>query len=258
MAKKTPRQVVLEHQHAAAAQRQGNINATLAAGNSPFQPFKPYQPPDPAGYYDPALNAQQGAANRGYGDTQDDISLAGTRAGADYGLQLGQLQTQEGNENYDYKRNTDLLARATAQLGRQQGEKARQYGVTSGGIALLSAAKRQDNQRLQQQSLDTAHSRSITGLDDQIGLLGVNYNRGITDRTTTLSRAGRENTQFGVDTTKEKAYQADQAGYIAPAAPKGQLGGVISSGVPRRTATVGGYTYTYDATGKILGKKRIK
>lgn len=257
MAKKTPQQVALEHQRAAAAQRQGNIYGTLAAGKSPFQPFKPYQPPDPAGYYDPALNAQLGAAHRGYADTQDDVSLAGIRAGEDYGIQQSLYDTAVGNENDQYGRNVGLLTKNYQQLGRQEAEKARQYGVTSGGIALLSAAKRTANQASDQAGLDLSHNEALKGLQDQWSQYGVNFNRGVTDRTTALSRAGRENTQFGVDTTREKAYQAQQAQYVAPAPPKNQRGGVISGGVPRRTATVGGYVYTYDATGKILGKKRI-
>jgi hypothetical protein len=224
-----------------------------------FPGFKPYRPPDPAGYYDPALNAQLGAAHRGYGDTQDDISLAGTRAAADYGIQDSLYKTAVGNENDQYNRNVGLLTKNYTDLQANQEDQANAYGVVpGGGAALQSAAKRAANQATDQAGLDLSHNEALKGLQDQWDQFGLNYNRGITDRTTALTRAGRENTQFGIDTTHEKAFQADQAGYIAPKPPKGQQGGVITPGVPRRTITAGGYAYTVDQHGKVLHKKRVK
>jgi hypothetical protein len=271
---------------------QRNAARTIQAGNSPFTPFKPYQPPPiPSGYYDPALDAQQRAAGRGYLDTQQDLSLAGTRSAEDYGIGraavqqgydrgsfdlnrshdrgLADIATQRGYEGEDYTRNVGLLTRNFQQLARQQAEGARKYGVTSGGIALLSAAKRAENQGIEQQGLDIAHNRANAGFDTagtrlnedyttgttrlgedrdtQFGQLDLGYGRGVTDRATSLERAGRENTLYGLDIAGQKAYQAQQAGYTAP--PPG----------PRtRTQTVGGYVYTYDQTGRIISKKRAK
>jgi hypothetical protein len=134
--------------------------------------FTPYSPPPiPSGYYDPSLDAQRDAASRGLLNTEQDIGLAGRRAGEDYGLDpndptygysavgtidrnygrdTADLATARSNEGVDYGRNVEKLTRSYQQLGRQQGEQARKYGVTSGGIALLSAAKRAENEALGQ------------------------------------------------------------------------------------------------------------
>jgi hypothetical protein len=293
---------------------QRNAASTIRAGNSPFSPFTPYQPPPtPSGYYDPGLDAQQRAAERGYLDTQQDLSLAASRSAEDYGIGRAAVQqgydrgsfdltrgyergsfdltrgrdrgqadiaTQRGYEGEDYTRNVGLLTRNFQQLGRQQAEGARKYGVTSGGIALLSAAKRAENQGIEQQGLDIAHNRATAGFntagtrlnedyttssgrlgedyttgttrlgqdrDTQFGQLDLGYGRGVTDRATALERAGRENTLYGLDIAGQKAYQAQQAGYSAPA-----------PGPRTRTQTVGGYVYTYDQTGRIISKKRAK
>jgi hypothetical protein len=283
-AAKRQRELELQAQRTAAAQKQHKVASTLQAGNSPFGAFKPYQPPNPAGYYDPALDAQQRAAGRGYLDTQQDTALAGTRAAVDYGLDtdditrsytrgLADIGTQRGYENENYTRNVGLLTRQYGQLARRQAEGARRYGVTSGGIALLSAAKRAENQGIEQQTADIAHTRALTGFDTSTtrlgedrtsaqGRLDLGYGRGVDDRTLALSRAGRENTFFGTDIGAQKAYQAAQAGYTAPA--PGTPGGmprnerVLPGGGHVRTQTVGGITYTYDKTGKIISRKRAK
>lgn len=284
-AQRRQREIELQNQARAREQTRANQYATLRAGHSPFQPFRPYQPPPvPTGTYDPALEAQLGAANRGYGDLRQDTALAQTRGAEDYGFGLtaadtslnrglADIATQRGYENQDYTRNTDLLARSFQQLARQQTERARQYGVVSGGIALLSAAKRQENQGLAQQGLDLTHARTFAGLDTTqtrlgenrdttVGQLAVGYNRGIADQTTALARAGRENTQFGLDVGAQKAYQAGQAGYVAPL--PGEPGGmprnerVRAGGQHTRTATIGNIVYAYGPTGKIISKRRVK
>jgi hypothetical protein len=300
------RKLELEAQRTAAAQRQRQTAATLRAGKSPFKPFKPYQPPNPAGYYDPALDAQKRAAGRGYLDTQQDTALAGTRSAVDYGLGMDAINqsfdrgafdltrsrdrgledigTQRGYETADYTRNTGLLTRQYGQLARKQAEGARKYGVTSGGIALLSAAKRAENQGIEQQTADIAHTRAQSGFDTSTtrlgedyttgygrlgedrttatGQLDVNYGRGVDDRTLALSRAGRENTLFGSDINASKAYQAAQNNYIAPA--RGAKGGIPTNerigagGAHTRTQTFNGIQYTYDPTGRIISQKRVK
>jgi hypothetical protein len=84
----------------------------VAAAQRPrFKPFKPYQaPPLPSGSYDPALDAQLGAANRGLGDTQADYATQAQRAQIDYGLQQDQInaprQTQTAARRTCYTRGT--------------------------------------------------------------------------------------------------------------------------------------------------------
>jgi hypothetical protein len=175
--------------------------------------FTPFQPPaDPGRLLRPdALDAQRGAAV-----AWPDEHRAGHRArrpsspGEDYGLDpndptygystVGQinlgynrdtadLSTQRTYEGQDYDRNVQLLTRQYQQQGRQQAEQARKYGVTSGGIALLSAAKRNENQAIDRQGIDTAHTRAVTGFDTTGSAAG----RGSHER----ARPGRDGLQPG-------------------------------------------------------------
>jgi hypothetical protein len=250
-----------------------------------FTPFQP--PPIPAGYYDPALDAQRGAASRGLTNTEQDIGLAGRRAGEDYGLDpndptygystVGQinlgygrdtadLSTQRTYEGQDYDRNVQLLTRQYAQQGRQQAEQARKYGVTSGGIALLSAAKRNENQAIDRQGIDTAHTRAVAGFDttgqrltedhtNALGKAGSDYNRGVADRGTALGRAQSEDTFYGVDVGNEKNYQATQAGYQAPTGPANER--VLPDGRHVQDVRQNGYLITYDQHGNVVSRKKV-
>lgn len=236
-----------------AASRATTVSHGVATGVFPA----PYQPPIPAGYYDPSLDAQRDAASRGLLNTEQDTGLAGRRAQGDYeydtgqiytgygrGMEdlattqdrgLGDIGTQRSYENVDYGRNVEMLTRQTAQLGRQQAEQSRKYGVTSGGIALLSANKRAENEALQRRDIDTSHERTIAGLDTAQTRLGQDitrgqtrlqedrdsglgrastlYDRGVADRGTTLSRARSEDVFYGLDVDALKRYQAKQAGW---------------------------------------------
>lgn len=238
------------------------LTGSVAANR--FPGFKPYRPPPvPTGTYDPALDAQLGAARRGYGDVQADTTLANTRSAEDYGIQQGLYGEAVGNENDVYSRNVGLLTKNYANLAANQAEQANAAGVIPGGGAYLqSQAKRAANQATDQAGLDLQHNQTLQGLKDQWDQYGLSYLRGGTDRTTALTRAGRENTNFGLDINAEKAFQAGQSGYIAPA--PGQPGGmprnetVKGGGQHVRTAVVGGVQYTYDRTGKIIGRRRVK
>lgn len=270
-----------------------------------FRPFRPYQPPPPpAGSYDPALDAQLGAARRGYEDLQQDTSTADLRAGVDYGLDRGDIErtsarsladldlghgrgltdlgTARTRGMEDYGQQIAMLNRSYQQLARRQAEGARVSGVLSGGLALQSAAKRAENQAIERQPLDTSYSRFMSDndlargrldqdwttqrgrvgedTDQAYGRLALGYERGGQDRTTQLARAGRENTQFGLDVNSQELYQAAQSGYVAPG--KGQKGGmpknegVTARGTPYREQRQGGYIYRYDRTGKLISKRK--
>lgn len=213
----TARSRYLEQQRRAAAAHAAAVRAASGVptkGVDRPQPFKP--PPIPAGYYDPALDAQRQAATRGLDYGEQDIGLAGRRAQEDYGTQNTQLLHQKQYADQDYTHNVQMLTRQFAQLGRQQGEQARQYGVTSPGLALLSAAKRQENQGIAQGELDTTYLRRGRELADAQTALDTDYNRGVADRGTGLSRARSEDLFYGLDIGAQKNYQAQQAGYVAP------------------------------------------
>lgn len=255
--------------------------------NNNVHSFTPYSPPPiPSGYYDPALDAQRDAASRGLVNNEQDIGLAGRRGAEDYGLNASDptygysavgtiernygrdtadLATARSNEGVDYGVNVAKLTRSYQQLGRQQGEQARKYGVTSGGIALLSAAKRAENQGLDQADLDTAHQRNITQFDTTGNRLGedhglalgqarTTYDRGVADRGNALTRGRTEDQFYGLDIGQQKQYQAQQAGYIAPSGPANEF--TRPDGTTVQTVRRGGNVYVYDQTGKLVQKRK--
>lgn len=277
--------------------RPNNINVTWPSNLSPygFQPYTP--PPIPSGYYDPALDAQRQAASRGLLNTEQDVGLAGRRAQEDLGYETGQINTgyQRGIQDtefqrsyanadftqqhdwnqQDYDRSVGLLTRQYGQQGRQQGEQARKYGVTSGGIALLSAAKRAENQAIDrgaidtgyqraQSTLTTAHDRTLQGLDTtqsrmgddrttQLGRSTTLYDRGVADRGTALGRARGEDTFYGLDVDAQKQYQAQQAGYDAPTAPSNEF--QRPDGTTVRIVIRNGERLEVDPQGRILSRR---
>lgn len=210
----------------------------------------PHPPPQsvkpPAGYYDPALDAALGAAQRGYGYQQADYARdfgsdgAGGRAFNDYQLNLGHLTQGRDNALADIgtgetratEDHTTALANLALQyqrLGRQQSEGDRRAGVTSGGLLAQQQQIRAANKSRDQKPIDTAFNRQMadysTGrtrvgqdFDWNSGQLGLGYQRGQEDASTALSRAGVETNQFGIDTQASRYAQATQAGYVPPGA----------------------------------------
>lgn len=245
--------------------------------------FTPYQPPQPpAGSYDPALDSQKQAAGRGLLDMRQDLETQGTRALSDYGTgtealgrnyqdSLNQTGAARTRENEDYSRNVGLLTRRYGQLGDQQTEQANAAGVINGGALLQSAAKRSENQGIEQTGLDTAHRRTLEDLtareasvtaDEgaQAGQLALTLNRGGEDRTTQLQRALRENSAFGLDLNAQRAYQAAGSGWAPPG--RGQPGGMpknefvnAATGAHTRVIIRGNERLTVDPSGNILSRR---
>jgi hypothetical protein len=75
----------------------------------------------------------------------------------DEGIQ--DVNTAEARGTQDYTRNTELLKRSFNILAGKQQESANAAGLIGGGALLQAAAKRQANQGIQQQGLDTAVQR---------------------------------------------------------------------------------------------------
>jgi hypothetical protein len=108
-------------------------------------------------------------------------------------------------------------ARRAATRGYGDVKQANVSGVIGGGALMEAATKRQANQAIEQAPLDTSYARAGQDRDLSIQRLGVGFQRGETDRGTALSRAGREDRAFGLDTAAEKMYQATQSGWVPPA-----------------------------------------
>jgi hypothetical protein len=182
-------------------------------GKRATPPWKPYVAPvrPPGGTYDPTLDANLRGAQRGYGDTKADASLANSR-----GLQDALIHIAAGRKARDEANSDDLTGfhrlqsdvgtarthmwqdfatdkadrtRNYTQLGERQGEQASLQGVSQGGTLAASLAARAANQGREQQAQDTSFTRGNEGLDQQL-------QRGGEDLFRTV---GRRNTAQDVD-----------------------------------------------------------
>lgn len=212
--------------------RSGGFKQT-AATIPGFTPYTAALPPE--GTYDPTLDANYGAAARGYGDLLQDTERANTRAGNDLTLGLGAIDQSKGysladnlrtreRTNQDYGTATTALGKRYSDLGARQAESAQQAGAVGGGALADALLKRTANQGVDQAGLDTAKNRTLADLltsdqritqsaADRGGALTLDYNRGVEDRNqVTVPRAARELTQFGIDTTRQKGFQASTSG----------------------------------------------
>lgn len=190
--------------------------------------FQPYSPVIPAGTYDPALDSQLGAAQRGYANLQEDAATQSGRALTDF--TFGQSQINQGYDRNtfdltqsrdrgladlgtsrtrgteDYQRSIQLLAQAYQRKAVQQQEQQNAAGVLKGGAVLQAAAKRKANEAQDRQPLDTNFSRFGQDIDLQTGRLNEDYGKQFgrlgEDKKTALSQLalGATRSQTDLDT----------------------------------------------------------
>lgn len=146
--------------------------------------FNPWRAPTspPPGTYDPALDAAQRAAQRGYGDLQMDTDRELERGGSDLALVKGDIERSQGrtladmlreraraSEDFgqsrtrlgeDYSRATGQLGERYKRLGNQQSQQQR---VMGGGRGVLAQAmmKRAANRANEQVDLDRTRDRGL-------------------------------------------------------------------------------------------------
>lgn len=205
--------------------------------------FTPFHAPTrpPAGTFDPTIDAQVGATNRGLLDLVQDTEKQGGRNFSDYTLGLAdvareqQRQTADfdtglGRANTDYGTNTQLLGRRYTQLGQAQAGAQAAAHLSGGGTGLAAQMARAQNQGVEQGALDTTiqryraddqvnRTRLSENVTQQRSQLGLSYQRSGEDLTTQLGRGQREAAQFGLDAAQQRFFQAAQSGYAAPSAP---------------------------------------
>lgn len=213
--------------------------------------FSPFHMPDrpPPGTYDPSIDAQVAAGQRGYGDLQQDTDIANVRSQDDFNLGRGELQrhldealadagTTRTRQHQGYVDALGALDRSYTQLGnrqRQQSTQASAYGLGSSGALQQALQKRMANEAIDRKPLDqneaaqledynTLTGRLRSNFDSELGQLSLGLSRGNEDRANQLGRAGRENTQLGVDAQAQRWFQATQAGYEPPQRPAGEHG----------------------------------
>ena len=205
------------------------------ATKPPWTPFVAQTNPPP-GTYDPSLDAQLAATQRGYGDLQTDTGIQNQRAQDDFNLQSGHLADLLQQHLADLSTGRDRAHQsyldATAGIQRdftnlasaQQGQAAAAGGFGAGGALQQALQKRMANQALAQAPVDRAEQNNVTdyntavtranqGENFDIGQLGLQLSRGNEDRANQLQRAGRETTQMGVDVGSQRWYQAGAMGY---------------------------------------------
>ena len=201
----------------------------------------------PPGSYDPTIDANYAAAARGFGDLRQDTERGNTRSANDLSLGVGGVQQQRDwslSDNMRSRtRSQEDHGTATANLGRQygnlarsQGQQAQQAGAVGGGALAQALLKRTANQGREQQGLDTSLSRTLADLsqsdqriqqsaDNRIGAMTLDYGRGVEDRNQVqVPRAQRELTQFGIDSERQRSFQASNAGlFQAPSRPANEF-----------------------------------
>lgn len=270
--------------------------------------FTPYRPPaPPAGSYDPSLDAQLAAARRGLTDLQSQIGTQQARDVTDYAAAMGQqgasygraqagllqsyedrkadLQLQRNRTQEDYTWSNSLRNRQFNILGRNQMQAANAAGVLRGGALLQAAARRAENQGIQQRAADTTYGRQIGDIDTAYGRAGRDYEqqqaamaedfsnrqgqlaldyappdannplggRRYQDRTTQLTQAQREFAFFGQDTQAAKAFQASGSGWDPPQRPGNEF--TNRAGQSYRVVREGNQSVAYLPSGRVLWKR---
>ena len=225
----------------------GDTPQTLAARLPKFTPFvAPKRPP--TGTYDPAIDAQVGASDRGFEDVKSDAGIARLQGATDTQVASEAIDRGAGRSLADLLRSSQRgaqdFAGATAERGRQYGNLAQsqanaavQQGVQSGGTLRAALEARAANQGREQasaqQGFDRFNADNLTAngrvKEDQglaHGALTLQADRTLGDSGSidrTVDRAGREHTFFGADAGNQRWFEASRMGVQMPTAPKGEF-----------------------------------
>jgi hypothetical protein len=190
----------------------------------------------PPGSYDPDIDAQERAAQRGYGNTIEDLGRARERASTDFGLGETEISRQYGENlsdlikqrtegTADYHTNLQSIARNFSQLGNVQAQRGRQAGL-GGGFAAQAQRKRAANEAITRAPVDLGFQRFMEGSQlaerrlgeakqRETGQLGLGQIRGSEDLSVTGERAGTELNAYIQDAAA--ARQAQYGGPLATA-----------------------------------------
>lgn len=175
-------------------------------------------PPPPVGTYDPGIDYNAQASQRGYDYAAHDAQTAYEQGQQDYGLNLGDLtrqrdytlsdlltgrtrtfedlDTSKTRLNQDYGFQTSELGRQYGILGRQQAERAAQQGITSQGLLRKSQQVRGENQKREQGQLDLSHNRGLEDIGTARTRVGEDYTTNV-GRTNTAFQQGKTRLDLG-------------------------------------------------------------
>lgn len=219
--------------------------AQRAAQYSPgYQPppingvWTPGQATIPSGAYNPTLDIELAAGKRGLSNTLEDLLTKGSRGDANYALDSGEVQRQQGEQTAEHQRALTALALQYKNLGTRQTEDANAAGVLRGGALAQAAAKRAANEGRAAEPINLAYQNQQLADTRSLGRLALAHQQEGEDNATAGSRAEREQAQFGIDTRTVEAREATNNGYIDPggvlARTSQQKGGFVRVGQPLR------------------------
>lgn len=184
-----------------------------------FTPHDPLKRP-PAGLYDPAIDAEDDAARRGFGYAQEDATRDEGRSMEDLSIARGDIERTRTRQLGD-------IDRGFKTLGINQTMSARRAGVDQGGGAILSQQVRAANQgRENQQVFDEYGNPAAAGDYGHAGReLDLSFTRNTTDRNTGLSRSLTERDAFSAAAQESRFAQAKQVdpNWKAPTRPKNEF-----------------------------------
>jgi hypothetical protein len=142
----------------------------------------------PAGTYDPALDAQMRAAERGFQDLRIDTEQGNERANTNYYQSLGDINQRDTEQSFDFQQQADAtdrsfsrslsdllrdrarggedygeaikgLQRNYQRLGNVQAEQATASGQTQGGALAAALRARTENEAIERKPIDTNFQR---------------------------------------------------------------------------------------------------
>lgn len=193
---------------------------TGAPAKGTTTPFTPTLPPPPPGTYDPSIDYESGAANRGAQYQQDDAATQFETGTEQHNASLADLlrQSQDVQHNYTV-------------LGHQQADAAAAHGITSAGLLALSADKRATNQAHDLVPIQAAtdaenanYAHTFGGYNGQTMTDPYTGQSVVGSLVTSLGRSGIENTAYQTGLSGQKTYEAQQGGYVAPSVQTDALG----------------------------------
>lgn len=191
-------------------------------------------PAPPVGTYDSAIDYNAGAANRGYGQAQNDAQTQFEQGQQNYGLDLGALTQGRDRTLADLLQQKTDVGHQYGILGRQQAQAAAQHGITSQGLLGESAQIRSQNEQHDLAPIDLASQRAGQDFTQGKTLLDLNNARqfgGFNGQSilnpltgqpefgsllTGLTRAGAENTAYQTGLAGQAAQGAAANGYVSP------------------------------------------
>lgn len=173
-------------------------------------PSKTSVAPNLIGQYDPALDAQYRASQRGVDNLRQDTATSGGRRDEDVMGALGLAGQNRDRANQDFDSQLQGLFRQFGLQGQQQSQAANAAGVLHGGTQDAAAQVRGGNLAFARQPIDVGRGRTEEDYQRAVGDINRTAGREGEDAYTKLQRAIAEGSFYGADLSQEAIYQAGQ------------------------------------------------